>query len=230
MYSADQATTRGGLKEINYSAWYRNFRFEIAVRCPDFWASPEVCEELSRTLNELSGDTFEFVFSRLYNPPPIDDYFDFGADTGVQVDEVMLFSGGLDSFGGAVEEIFTRGRKVALVSHRPNGKLTRAEGTRQGYLLQTPGSSYGSDPCPDPCQQSQGSWKRLHAKNTIIPVCNVGGSRGEAVWPGWHPFLRKWCNESESAHQSQVASTGQLAPRIRWCWRGLKTIQHGVSR
>ena len=94
VYSADQATTRGGLKEINYSAWYRNFRFEIAVRCPDFWASPEVCEELSRTLNELSGDTFEFVFSRLYNPPPIDDYFDFGADTGVQVDEVMLFSGG----------------------------------------------------------------------------------------------------------------------------------------
>ncbi len=123
VYTADQATTRGGLKEINYKNWYRNFRFEIAVRQPDFWSSSEVGEELSRTLNDLSGDTFEFVFSLLREPPPIDDYFDFGAATAVHVDEVMLFSGGLDSFGGAVSEIFDCGRKVALVSHRPNSKI-----------------------------------------------------------------------------------------------------------
>lgn len=123
VYSADQATTRGGMKEINYSVWYRDFRFEIAVRQPDFWKLPAVRDELSRTLNELSGDTFEFVFSRLKDPPSVEDYFDFGADTGVKVDAVMLFSGGLDSFGGAVEEVLVRNRKVALVSHRPNSKI-----------------------------------------------------------------------------------------------------------
>ena len=135
VYCADQAATRGGLKEINYKVWYRNFRFEIAVRQPDFWSSPEIREELSRTLNELSGDTFDFAFSLLRDPPPVDDYFDFGTDTGVQVDDVMLFSGGLDSFGGAVEEIFGHGRKVALVSHRPNSKIDSRQRSLVGDIV-----------------------------------------------------------------------------------------------
>lgn len=40
--------------------------------------------------------------------------------------EVILFSGGLDSFAGAVEEL-TEGRSVALVSHRSASKIASAQ-------------------------------------------------------------------------------------------------------
>ena len=32
-------------------------------------------------------------------------------------DTVMMFSGGLDSFAGALEEIIERNNKIALISH-----------------------------------------------------------------------------------------------------------------
>ena len=35
VYAADQAVSRGGLREFEYgSRWRRHFRFEIPVRCP----------------------------------------------------------------------------------------------------------------------------------------------------------------------------------------------------
>ena len=124
VYSADQAVTRGGLKRIDYGrSWYRTFRFEVPVRNPDFWSSAEVLENLCRTLNDTSGDNYEFAFCRLTNAPPLETYFEWGSDDVTDVDEVMLFSGGLDSFGGAVQEVLCRKRKVALVSHRPVSKI-----------------------------------------------------------------------------------------------------------
>jgi 7-cyano-7-deazaguanine synthase in queuosine biosynthesis len=50
-------------------------------------------------------------------------------DSGFE--EVILFSGGLDSFGGAVQEILQGQRKVVLVSHRPVSKLY----SRQRHLV-----------------------------------------------------------------------------------------------
>jgi hypothetical protein len=124
VYCADQATCRGGNKRIDYGeAWYRNFRFEIPVRQPDFWSSNDVQGDLTRCLNDLSGDNFEFAFSPQATPPGRQEYFEFGQDPGANVEEVLLFSGGLDSFGGAVEEVLGRNRKVALVSHRANPKI-----------------------------------------------------------------------------------------------------------
>lgn len=122
VYCADQATCRGGTKRIDYGeAWYRTFRFEIPVTNPDFWSSDEIQSDLTECLSDLSGDNFEFAFSRRTATPP--EYFDFGAGDDSDVEEVMLFSGGLDSFGGAIDEILNRGRKVALVSHRSNPKI-----------------------------------------------------------------------------------------------------------
>ena len=132
VYCADQATSRGGEKEFDYGKrWYRNFRFEIAVREPDFWSSPEVADDLCRVLSDLSGDNFEFAFQKLTKAIPLTDYFEFGADNPDGIEEVMLFSGGLDSFGGAVEEALVHGRKVALVSHRSVTKI----GARQKQLV-----------------------------------------------------------------------------------------------
>ena len=122
VYGADQASTRGGTVRIDYgNAWYRDFRFEIPVRKPDFWSSDEVLDDLTRTLNDLSGDNFEFAFHHKPTAPPT--YFEWGKDDATDISQVMLFSGGIDSFGGAVEEILTRKQKVVLVSHRANPKI-----------------------------------------------------------------------------------------------------------
>ena len=43
-------------------------------------------------------------------------------DTG-RAEEVILFSGGIDSLGGAVQECLQSARKVVLVSHRPVDKV-----------------------------------------------------------------------------------------------------------
>jgi 7-cyano-7-deazaguanine synthase in queuosine biosynthesis len=124
VYGADQATTRGGTVRIDYGeAWYRDFRFEIPVRRRDFWASAEVQDDLSRTLHDLSGDNFEFAFSSHSKPTEIPGYFEWGKDETTDISDVLLFSGGLDSLGGAVQEILCRKQKVVLISHRANPKI-----------------------------------------------------------------------------------------------------------
>jgi hypothetical protein len=122
IYVADQAIRRAGKKEINYGdKWYRNYRFEIAVREPDFWNQSKVRNALIETLDFLSGDTFEIAFCKNHSPTPLSEYLDFGrANPNPEgVKRVLLFSGGLDSLAGAVEEIFHHQRRVALVSHKP---------------------------------------------------------------------------------------------------------------
>jgi hypothetical protein len=124
IYGADQATTRGGTVRIDYGeAWYREFLFEIPVRRRDFWSSAEVQDDLTRTLHDFSGDNFEFSFSSHAKPQDVPSYFEWGNDETTDIDEVLLFSGGLDSLGGAVQEILCGKQKVVLVSHRANPKI-----------------------------------------------------------------------------------------------------------
>lgn len=130
VYCADQATRRGGDTEFEYGhKWRRNFRFEIPVRRPDVWTDAKVKEPLTRTLSFLSDDDYEFAFTKLKHPPALAEYLEWdqasAATSGIE--EVMLFSGGADSLGGAVEEVLTRGRKLALVSHRPVTKISRRQ-------------------------------------------------------------------------------------------------------
>jgi hypothetical protein len=125
VYTADQAVTRGGTREFDYgSRWRRHFRFEVPVRRPEVWGQREVTAALTETLSFLSDDDFEFAFMRYRDPPPVERYL-YGevAEEGGDFEEVMLFSGGLDSLGGAVREVLQGHRKVALVSHRPVSKV-----------------------------------------------------------------------------------------------------------
>lgn len=113
------------MKEFEYgNHWRRHFRIEIPVRRPEHWSKPELLTCLTTTLGFLSDDDYEFVFLPLQKPPPLERYlFDSLDDDDSGYEEVMLFSGGLDSFGGAVQEILQGQRKVVLVSHRPVSKL-----------------------------------------------------------------------------------------------------------
>lgn len=126
VYSADQAVTRGGPTSQDFgAAWRRRLEFHIPVRQPDLWSSKPVRSALSETLGFLSDDEYEFNFRKLRKEQPVTGYLDFSpsVDAAFQADEVMLFSGGLDSLGGAVHELLQEQRSVALVSHRSSGKI-----------------------------------------------------------------------------------------------------------
>lgn len=135
VYCADQATTRGGGTSREYGAkWRRQFQFHIPVREPGIWSSKPVRTALCDTLGFLSDDEYEFTFKKLAKPTPVDQYLDFseGGAVGRQVEEVILFSGGLDSLGGAIQEAIIDKRSIALVSHRSSPKIDN----RQKALLE----------------------------------------------------------------------------------------------
>jgi hypothetical protein len=127
VYCADQAVTRGGDGALNFGAgWRRRFHFFIPVRRPDVWDQADVREVLCESLSFLSEDTYEFSFTKVTNPRPMEQYFEFDGPER-QLDEVVLFSGGLDSLGGVVQEAVVQKRSVALVSHRSSPKIDRKQ-------------------------------------------------------------------------------------------------------
>lgn len=73
-------------------------------------------EALVDVLSFLSDDDYGFVFSKLDHPPPVQLYFE-NLVPDFAVDEVALFSGGLDSLAGSIQTALVDGRKVALISH-----------------------------------------------------------------------------------------------------------------
>jgi hypothetical protein len=129
IYAADSAISRGGKTDAQMGArWRRNFRFVIPVRQPDLWSSNPVTSALVNTISFLSDDNYEFEFRLLEKPPPVEGYFEFSGEEAARFtpDEVILFSGGLDSFAGTVE-VLGHGKKVALVSHRSATKIASAQ-------------------------------------------------------------------------------------------------------
>jgi 7-cyano-7-deazaguanine synthase in queuosine biosynthesis len=130
IYAADSAISRGGKTDAQMGArWRRNFRFVIPVRQPDLWSSNPVKSALVETISFLSEDNYDFEFRLLEKPPPVEGYFEFSGEEAARFtpDEVILFSGGLDSFAGTVEMLVAHGKKVALVSHRSATKIASAQ-------------------------------------------------------------------------------------------------------
>jgi 7-cyano-7-deazaguanine synthase in queuosine biosynthesis len=144
VYSADQAVPRGGRTAgTNGELWNRRFRFEIAVRNPDVWNRPDVKQALVQCLSWLSDDNYRFEFRKLKSPPDVQTYLELNEKGAwFEADEVLLFSGGLDSLAGAVKAI-RKGRRVVLVSHRPVSTTSTRQidlVKRLERLLQTKGN------------------------------------------------------------------------------------------
>lgn len=133
VYCADQTVTRGGeAQRGDGREWHRTFDFRIPVRNPDIWNQPAVRDVLTDTLSFLTDDNYEFSFTQRGDEIPIQTFFDLDAgQSWFEADEVLLYSGGLDSLAGAIEEAVNNGRKTALVSHRPVAKIS----SRQTRLL-----------------------------------------------------------------------------------------------
>ncbi|MBB4212715.1 7-cyano-7-deazaguanine synthase [Rhodothalassium salexigens] len=125
VYCADQRLVRGSEKLRNFGeSWRRSLRFSIPVRHLEVWQDPGVQEVLADTLGFLSDDSYEFDF-RIAEAPvqPRELYFPDLLDASAEHDEVALFSGGVDSFAGAVNDIVTLGKSVTLVGHYSSTKV-----------------------------------------------------------------------------------------------------------
>ena len=141
VYCADQAKTRGGKTwPNNGQGWNRTQALNIAVRNPERWNSAEIKSKLVQGLSFLSDDNYDFVFRQLSKEAPIPYYLKF--DEGqpwFEADSVMLFSGGLDSLAGAVEETLKLGNNTVLVSHCPASQIISRQEQLVTALRKFPG-------------------------------------------------------------------------------------------
>jgi 7-cyano-7-deazaguanine synthase in queuosine biosynthesis len=130
VYAADSAISRGGKSDSQMGArWRRKFRLVIPVRRPDLWVSPAVHAALVDTLRFLSEDEYVFEFVELVEHPEIQSYFEFSGvrNDGFLPEEIVLFSGGLDSFAGSIQELVVNNKSIALVTHRSSTKMASAQ-------------------------------------------------------------------------------------------------------
>jgi 7-cyano-7-deazaguanine synthase in queuosine biosynthesis len=134
VFAADERSPRGGAAMAALGRdWRRRFRFIIPVRDPNLWSRPDSLVALTDALAFMSEDEFAFEFLQHETPAPLADYLDLGPSRGKQFvsDEVLLFSGGMDSLCGALKELQEHQHKrLLLVSHQSSTKMT----TRQKKL------------------------------------------------------------------------------------------------
>jgi 7-cyano-7-deazaguanine synthase in queuosine biosynthesis len=138
VYAIDSSVSRGGLMDQQMGAkWHRRFHVSLPVRNLALWSEPKLKTALEETLMFLSGDrfVFDFVQSETEAATP-ERYFDFGKESAWEPDSVLMFSGGLDSYAGALEEIIERKHKVALISHFSATKIAPIQRDLQKHMAQ----------------------------------------------------------------------------------------------
>ena len=126
IFAADTGIKRGGDTRPDFGErWRRRFRLTIPVHDPDFWSHPDVMEAVVSTASFVSDDYFQFAFEQRIDPQGRQGFLQFDpvSDAARQIDEVILFSGGLDSLTGALETLATTNKRVALVTRRSANKL-----------------------------------------------------------------------------------------------------------
>lgn len=130
--AADAAVLRGDRREPDLNEnWHRHFHFAMGVDRPDFWSAPRMKELLEQTLGFLSDDSYAFEF--LPAKEVAREQLAFTANDGApflswdHIDEIALFSGGLDSLAGAAQLVLAEKKNVILVSHRSATKIWKVQ-------------------------------------------------------------------------------------------------------
>lgn len=125
VYCADQRASRGNASLPGAGTnWRRHLRFVIPVRYPEVWSSVAVREPLEDMLGYLSDDVYEFEFRKSRAPPAQAQlYFTDLVEGGAfEPDNIVLFSGGIDSLAGTVESL-ANGRRLVVVGHHSAPKV-----------------------------------------------------------------------------------------------------------
>lgn len=187
VYVADQLTDRQGRRDGSDHGrlWRRSFHFRVPVREPDFWNTTEVMDTLVSTLGFLSDDTYTFSFTKDPEPTPIQTYFPFpDHQSWGTVDDVVLFSGGLDSLSGALEQILRHQQRLILVTHAPCSKyeawhkllreqITQRAGDKAPFFIKVAASKQDEEPA----EFTQRSRSFLYASLATTVANVVGKSR-----------------------------------------------------
>ena len=136
VFVADSTVSRGGaVRSQMGQKWRRDLSFTIPVRRPDIWRKPELAEALTDAVTFLTEDNVHFEFVEGEFARPREPFLEFDpAGPQFEANEVILFSGGLDSFAGALETLATTSHKVLLVSHRSAQKVIPRQDQLGAYL------------------------------------------------------------------------------------------------
>lgn len=130
LYAADRNTKRGRRDAVEFHSWARSFRFRVRVRDLDFWSRSDVQSALATCLTFMTGDaSYSFDFSGGHKTPPTSlfDQDEFVPPLSTAASQIALFSGGLDSLGGALQALTSSTASLVLVSHQsqPGTKRTQ---------------------------------------------------------------------------------------------------------
>ena len=145
VYGIDSAVSRGGPVDQQMGhKWHRRFIVTMPVRDLHFWQNDSFARELEEMLMFLSGDGFVFTFEAKRDADAERTrFFDFDKESAWRADRVLMFSGGLDSFAGALEEIADQRQRVALISHFSATKIAPI----QRHLKNELAIKFGQDSC-----------------------------------------------------------------------------------
>lgn len=144
VYSADQVIRRGADDVDSFGdGWRRDLHFVVPVRNPDFWNGEQVQEVLCSTLGFLSDDQYRFDFVKLDQDHQFQDYLEFNDTQQIygMPEQVVMFSGGLDSLAGAIDEVVNQKRRVLLVTHKSTSKLNKRHRTLEDMLAEKAGDN-----------------------------------------------------------------------------------------
>jgi 7-cyano-7-deazaguanine synthase in queuosine biosynthesis len=125
VFCADKLAIRPG-------TWTRDINLDVPVRDPDRWHA--IVQQLDATLSFLSGDEW------IIEPYPSTEPSTPAVPADQPVDAVCLFSGGLDSFAGAVD-LLANGKTVCLVAHYEGGQAPKT----QEHLARRLQAKFGRD-------------------------------------------------------------------------------------
>jgi 7-cyano-7-deazaguanine synthase in queuosine biosynthesis len=112
VYCADRLSVRPG------GTWTRSIDVAVPVHDMGVWAAAR--GGLTEAIDFLSGDRWRFRFGRTSLPVPAPP------ELAPPVDAVCLFSGGLDSFTGALD-LLAQGKNVCLVGHYEAGQAPQTQ-------------------------------------------------------------------------------------------------------
>jgi 7-cyano-7-deazaguanine synthase in queuosine biosynthesis len=128
VYCADQALRRTAQDTDTFGGeWRRSIHFHVPVRCVDLWNRDEIKGTLVDVLGFLSDDQYTFNFHPAKRAPAFQRYLGFSTEShsGRNFERVVMFSGGLDSLAGAIEETLVNKSRVVLVTHESTSKNAR---------------------------------------------------------------------------------------------------------
>ncbi len=139
VYLADRLALRRlpGVKHGGQAHPRRDLHVRLPVSDPAFWSAGEVGTVLGDTLHFLTGDAWEFSFEPIVRTeiPRADQQeylFDLPPD---RPPRVMLFSGGLDSFAGAVHQLEDAEHFHVLVSGSTHHRMAERQRAQTARLL-----------------------------------------------------------------------------------------------